>query len=99
VTRPPAADREFDEFWQAYPKRKSRGQAKKTWDKLRREKRLPPLSTILHAIAAAKAGHDWQKDGGQYIPHPSTWLNDEGWEDEHTSALVAQVARQGSFPL
>ena len=22
------------------------------------------------------------KDGGQFIPHPSTWLNRNGWEDE-----------------
>lgn len=84
VTLPPAAVREFDEFWQAFPKKKSKGQAKKAWDKLRKEKKLPPLPTILQAIAAAKAGHDWQKDGGKYIPYPATWLNGEGWEDEPT---------------
>jgi len=90
VTRPPAADREFDEFWQAFPKKKSKGQAKKAWDKLRKEKKLPPLPTMLQAIAAAKAGHDWQKDGGKYIPYPATWLNGERWEDEPTQ--VAKVS-------
>ena len=40
------------------------------------------LSVILKAIIAQKAGYDWQKDNGKYIPYPSTWLNSEGWEDE-----------------
>lgn len=40
------------------------------------------MKAVLEAIAANKAGHDWQKDGGQYIPHPATWLNASGWEDE-----------------
>ena len=28
---------------------------------------------------------DWKKNGGQFIPHPSTWLNNRRWEDEHTA--------------
>lgn len=24
----------------------------------------------------------WKKDGGQFIPHPTTWLNGDRWEDE-----------------
>lgn len=72
----------FDQFWNIYPKKKSKGQARKTWDSLLKQKKLPELSILLNAIAAQKAGHDWQKDGGKYIPYPSTWLNSEGWEDE-----------------
>ena len=43
---------------------------------------MPDISIILNAIAAQKAGHDWQKDGGKWILYPATWLNAEGWEDE-----------------
>ncbi len=68
----------FDLFWQAYPKKKSKGQARKTWSKIK----LPPIETILSSIAALRQGHDWMQDGGKYIPYPSTWLNAEGWEDE-----------------
>jgi hypothetical protein len=25
---------------------------------------------------------EWTKDGGQFIPHPATWLNQKRWEDE-----------------
>ncbi len=73
---------DFEKFWESYPKRKSKGQALKTWDKLQKEKVLPELSVLLSAVAAAKAGQDWQRDGGQYIPYPSTWLNASGWLDE-----------------
>jgi len=72
----------FNVFWKEYPKKKNIGQAKKTWKKLLKQKTLPDISILLKAIAAQKTCQDWQKDGGQYIPHPSTWLNAEGWEDE-----------------
>ena len=78
------AEREFALFWEAYPRKKSKGQALKTWTKLFKAKKLPELSVLLAAIAAAKAGHDWQRDGGKFIPHPGTWLNAMGWEDENT---------------
>ena len=33
----------------------------------------------------------WKKDGGQFIPHPATWLNQEGWDDE-PEIKIASVA-------
>lgn len=70
----------FDQFWAAYPKKRSKGAARKAWDKLHVDSTMQ--ATILQAIERAKQSEDWQKDGGQYIPYPATWLNDEGWEDE-----------------
>ena len=70
----------FDEFWALYPKKKSKGQAEKAFTKLSPS---PDLFTkILNAIEAAKLTEQWQKDGGQFIPYPATWLNAKGWEDE-----------------
>jgi hypothetical protein len=37
---------------------------------------------MLSAVEAQKQTDQWTKDGGQYIPHPSTWLNQGRWEDE-----------------
>ena len=70
----------FNDFWKAYPKKKSKGQAEKTWDKLSPTNDL--LKTVLIAIEAAKKSEDWIKENGKYIPHPSSWLNNHGWEDE-----------------
>ena len=70
----------FDAFWEAYPRKRSKGQAEKTWVKINPDDDL--LEEILTGLASAKQSVDWQKDGGQFIPYPATWLNAKGWEDE-----------------
>jgi hypothetical protein len=70
----------FDEFWSAYPKKRSKGQAEKAWQKIK-----PDASTfrrIIEAIEIHKRSNDWQKESGAYIPYPATWLNAKCWEDE-----------------
>lgn len=70
----------FSDFWKAYPRKKSRGQAEKAWLKVKPDEQLAGL--ILQAVARAKTSDEWLKDGGQFIPYPATWLNAKGWEDE-----------------
>lgn len=72
----------FERFWKAYPKRVSKGQAWKTWEKLRKAKELPGVEELCKALSWRRIADDWEKDEGRYIPHPSTWLNAHGWEDE-----------------
>ena len=74
------AESRFARFWEAYPRKRGKGQAEKAWKKLNPNEQL--LEKILQAIERAKTSDDWQKDNGQYIPHPGTWLNAKGWEDE-----------------
>jgi hypothetical protein len=71
----------FDEFWKEYPKKKSKGQAEKTWVKIKPDEQL--FKAIMDGLKRAKTSVEWKKDGGQYIPYPSTWLNAKGWEDEY----------------
>ena len=40
---------------------------------------------MIQAVEKQKQSTQWQRDGGQYIPHPATWLNQERWEDEVTT--------------
>jgi hypothetical protein len=70
----------FEKFWKAYPKRKSRGQAEKAWIKISPNEQL--TETILESVQRAKTSADWIRDGGKFIPHPATWLNAKGWQDE-----------------
>ena len=70
----------FERFWEAYPKKRSKGQALKAWMKIKPDERL--LATMIAKIEQAKTTAQWRKDGGEYIPHPATWLNAAGWEDE-----------------
>jgi len=73
-------EQSFTEFWNAYPRKVNKKEAKQKWFKAK----LPNLSIILKALAIQKQSESWQKDGGKYIPHPTTWLNQERWNDEIT---------------
>ena len=70
----------FDAFWAAYPKKVSKGDARKAWKQIQPDSEL--LTKMLTALGRAKTCQSWMKDGGQYIPYPATWLRAEGWEDE-----------------
>ncbi len=71
---------DFDKFWELYPKKKAKQDAAKAWNKL--EHSEPLLSKIMSSVAAHKETHDWQKEGGQYIPLPATFLNGRRWMDQ-----------------
>lgn len=77
---PSARARMFDEFWAAYPKKKAKREAEKAFHKLKPDTFL--LAKMIDAIEAQSRSPDWQKDNGQFIPYPATWLNGRRWEDE-----------------
>jgi hypothetical protein len=76
-------DGEFTQFWKVYPRKVGKRSALRVWMKLGKDR--PPLKKILAAIDLQKQSESWQRDGGQYIPHPTTWLNQGRWEDEPTT--------------
>lgn len=88
---PPKGDDEFDAFWKAYPKKVGKADAKK---KFKTALTKVSLDTMLAALEAQKTWSQWQRDGGQYIPNASTWLNQERWNDEETTPIKGQ--RSGS---
>jgi len=81
----------FNQFWKAYPLKKSKGQAEKTWKKINPNQDL--LNAILTGIEKAKKSEQWMKNNGEFIPHPSTWLNAKGWEDEYLEILRDEPGR------
>ena len=56
------------------------------------------LSTILDAVERQKHSPQWTKDGGQYIPLATTWLNGRRWEDEDISGSAVTDRESGAFP-
>ena len=83
----------FETFWKAYPKKKSKGQAEKTFNKINPDEQL--LATILLKIEQAGKSINWLKEDGQYIPYPATWLNAKGWEDEYSEAELNGTHKAG----
>lgn len=83
----------FSEFYQAYPKKRDKAGAWKSFFKI---KNLPDVfPQLMKGLEQQKLSADWKKDGGKYIPYPSTWLNDERWEDE----LATQVQPSAQGPV
>lgn len=70
----------FDSFWNAYPRKIGKAAAFKKWQSLK--KNLPSIDRVLESIETQKQTDQWKKDGGQFIPHPATWLNQGRWDDE-----------------
>jgi len=68
---------DFDAFWAAYPRKVGKGAALRKWTHVK-----PPLAKVLEAISWQRATPEWTKDGGQFVPHPATWLHQRRWEDE-----------------
>lgn len=91
----PSAVAEFEAFWAAYP-RKVGGKkaALKAWQKA---KDRPPLPDIMAVIERAKQTEQWKKDGGQFIPYPTTWLNKGMWADDLSRMDSAFVRGMNSF--
>jgi len=79
----------FNEFWKAYPRKAGKGAAEKAWDRIKPTAELH--SIILDAITQQKKSLQWQRDNGQYIPHPSTWLNNKCWYDEPLKATNNKI--------
>lgn len=71
---------DFEQFWEAYPKKKSKGDALKAWKQMKKDR--PPIDDLLSKIDELMSSKDWQKDGGQWIPYPATWIRAGGWDDE-----------------
>ena len=86
---PKGAGDVFARFWSAYPRKIGKGAAEKAWSKA---KINGHADAVIAAVEQQRSSEQWQKDGGQYIPNPATWLNQRRWEDE----LVAGQAPSGN---
>ena len=77
----------FDIFYAAYPRKAGVAKAKTIW------KRISPtqktFDEIMEGLARAKKCEQWNKDHGQFIPHPATWLNQERWKDDYGTPVIS----------
>ena len=69
----------FERFWEAYPRRKGdnpKKAAKQAWDRLMKAGRDPD-----RIVRACEAWAPTAESGTPYVPHASTWLNQERFND------------------
>lgn len=83
------ADAAFQEFWTAYPRKKAKPHALKAW------KNALTKTSHQEIIDGARRYRDDPYRQPAYTPHPATWLNREGWNDDPEPAPpVAMTAAQ-----
>lgn len=80
----PGAEREvvsaaFAAFWKTYPKKVGKDAAAKVWA---RKVKADDVQAVMDALDKQRSSEQWTQDGGRFIPHPSTWLNQGRWKDE-----------------
>lgn len=78
---------DFDTFWALVPRRVGKKAAERAWRAI--ERRGESQDAIdgmrAYALAFAQSGTDLK-----YVPHPSTWLNRRGWEDDLLAVFPSQ---------
>lgn len=77
---------EFERFWEAYPRKEAKANAKKAWMRARLDGvlDLSEIDAIIAAVDKAKASRQWQQDSGRYIPLPANYISSARWKDEGT---------------
>lgn len=85
---PPEWEKQFSEFYAKYPKKVKKQEVKKWFKKNKPSSEL--FSSMMNSLEQFRGCQDWLKDNGQYIPYPSTWLNQKRWEDEGVEKMKAK---------
>ena len=70
----------FEEFWNLYPKKVNKKKAKDKFCKVCKSEEI--FKQLTNGLNIQIKSKNWLKENGQYIPHPTTWLNGERWNDE-----------------
>jgi hypothetical protein len=68
----------FDKFWQEYPVKKNKARSHIIWARKQLDAHVDKI--ITDVVLRTISDPSWQDK--QYIPHPSTYLQGERWEDE-----------------
>lgn len=79
-------EKQFDEWYQLYPRKVSKEKAREAFGKALKKIRYKDLITMTKAyINANETQETLKRENGKFIPHPTTWLDQERWEDYRES--------------
>lgn len=87
----------FNEFWMIYPNKQKKSIAQETWGK--KITSLDQVEEIIEHVKKRKVSdQQWIKNNGQFIPLPTTFLNQKLWEDEYKVATHQAANQQAQIP-
>ena len=73
----------FEAFWQAWPRKVAKEDARKAWKSLNPDVLLQEI--MGRSLEKQKQSEQWKKENGKYIPYPGTWIRGKRWEDDETT--------------
>ncbi len=79
---------EFDEFWQAYPRKIKKDKAREAWAKAVSKVSADTIVSAIQKLAPVLVA---EASEPQFIPHASTWLNQERWTDDPFAGRSARI--------
>jgi len=86
--------KEFDEvFFPAYPRKVYRDKARKAYLSRGKKGELPAVEVLVQALENQRIWPQWAKDGGQFIPHPATWINGGCWDDKKPEIKSRRIGK------
>lgn len=86
----PAAEDGFAKFWSLYPKKVGKPAAMRAWKSAKLNK--DDIAVLMNDVDVRCESDGWTKANGQYIPNPSTYLNQRRWEDEQAVSGSSTVS-------
>lgn len=87
----------FTEFWQIYPKKTGKEAAKREFLRIKPSQEL--TDRMIEKIKELCQSDQWRRDGGKFIPNPSTWLHQGRWDDETSISLYREAKKTADEPI
>lgn len=83
---PDSLSADFEEFWNLYPRHVAKRVAEKAYRAARRAG--TSRDDVLTGLTASAALWTARRVKPEYVPHPSTWLNQQRWTDDDNPQVI-----------
>jgi len=94
---PSDLDENFIRFWERYPRKVAKPKAEQAWRKLKPSQEL--ADQIISNVESMRSCSQWTRDNGQFIPHPTTYLNQQRWNDQLDDSInQSNIIDLGAIP-
>lgn len=70
----------FERWYEHWPRKENRAKAEESWAAIDPDDAL--VDKMIATTQVYARSEKWCEDGGKFIPHPATWLNNARWNDE-----------------
>lgn len=87
----------FESFWAMYPRKISKLKSKEKYLKILKSNKTPEKIHITILEGLKRHLPIWEKTETKFIPHATTWLNGERWNDDVNEKIQSKPKRQNYF--